>query len=102
MSDLKKDIEEIEFYLNDKSSLGCFTRCDEPEYEVLKSACEIAGKELSRYEYITARLKAICKYRELQLSAFIHGKRIPVETNAKIEELIADFFTKLNSGSLFK
>lgn len=102
MSDLKKDIEEIEAFLCNQSSLGCFTRYDEPEYEVLKSACEIAGRELSRYQYIVARLRAICQYRELQLTAFIHGKRLSVETNAKIEEMIADFFTKLQSGSLFK
>lgn len=102
MSDLKKDIEQIEAYLADKSCLGNFARYDEPEYEVLRSACEIAGRELECYEYIVARLKAISQYRELQLAAFIQGKRIPVETNAKIEEMIADFFIKLKSGSLFK
>lgn len=102
MSDLKKDIEEIETYLNDKSAYGCFARYDEPEYEVLRSACEIAGKELAQYELIVSRLKAICKYRELQLQSFVKGVRIPVETNDKIEEMIADFFIKLKSGSLFK
>lgn len=102
MSDLKKDIEEIEAFLSDKSHLGCFARYDEPEYKVLKSACEIAGRELARYEYIVARLRAVCQYRELQLKAFIQGKRLPVETTSLIEANIADFFIKFKDGSLFK
>ena len=100
MSDLKSEVKQIEEYLNDNVPFTYYKRYDEPEFQVLKTGAEMAGRMLARYELVVARLKAISQYRELQVQAFMRGIRIPDESAKKIEELIADFITKLKKGDL--
>lgn len=102
MSDLQTEVKQLEEFLSQKSSFGNFSRYDLPEYEMLRAGAEQAGLMLARYEYIVARLKAICAYRELQVKSFVQGVRIPEASTESIEAAIADFLTDLHKGVYFK
>lgn len=99
MSDLKKEVKEIEELMNKPAPGKMYARKDEPLYQVLRCAVEQSGHELANYQYVTLQKQAIHEFNVMKLNMFMNG--INVENNSKleaIEERIAIFEEKLKKG----
>lgn len=98
MSDLKKDLAEIEAFMNTPSPLGMFKRKDEPYYDVLKAEVENTGRILAKAEYVANMRKIEHFVATAKLNAFINGEELPKEKFDEIEANIANFITELKEG----
>ena len=98
MSDLKKDIAEIEAFFNTPSPLGAFKRKDEPYYKVLKSDVEYTGRVLAKAEYVANMRKIEHFVATAKLNAFVNGEELPRDKFDEIEANIANFITELKKG----
>lgn len=98
MSDLKKDLEQIEAYLAQPSPLGKFARQEEPTYKVLRSEVEFTGKILAKAEHVVAMRKIAHMLATAELQAFINGEELPKKKVEAIKESINVFITELKEG----
>lgn len=98
MSDLKKDLEEINKYLNHESNLGKFKNIEAPKYNLLLSEVNYTGKILAIAEYIYAQRKAQHDWAQLKLQCFIDGVEMSKKEVTSIDEKIAKFEEDLKQG----
>lgn len=98
MSDLKKDLEQIEAYLAQPSPLGKFARQDEPKYQVLKNEVENTGRILAKAEHVCAMRKIAHMLATAQLQAFINGEELPKKKVEAIQESLNVFTTEFFEG----
>lgn len=98
MSDIKKDLEQIEAFLKQKSPLGAFARQEEPEYHVLKAEVENTGRILAKAEYVKNMREIQHHIASLKLQAFVSGEQLPKNKIEAIEADIANFITELKEG----
>lgn len=98
MTDMKKDLAEIEAFLNSPSPLGNFKRKDMPEYDVLRAELENAGRILSKAEYVFNMRRVQYWLAEYRLKCFVSGETVSKKKVDEIEEKIKVFITELQNG----
>lgn len=98
MSDLKKDLEEIEAFLLQPSPLGRFAREKTPEYLVLKAVVENTGRILARAQYVCNMRQVEHALATAKLKAFVNGEELDKDTVDNIECNIANFITEMKKG----
>ena len=98
MSDIKKDLEQIETYLNSQSPCGMFARREEPLYKILLNEVEHSGKLCAMAEFVALQRKAQHEFATLKLRSFVEGVSLPQDKLEAIEEKIAMFVENLKKG----
>lgn len=98
MSDMKKDLEQIESFLSSQSPHGMFERREEPMYKVLLSDVEYTGKMCAMAEFVAMQRKAQHEFATLKLRSFVEGVELPKDKLEAIEEKIAVFVENLKKG----
>lgn len=98
MSDIKKDIQEIEDFLKSPSPLGKFERMKAPEYELLKVEVENSGRILQKAQYVASMRAVEHKLACAKFDAFVQGVELPKKKIEAIEADIQVFISELKDG----
>lgn len=98
MSDMKKDLEQIESFLSSKSPHGMFERREEPMYKFLLNEVEYTGRLCAMAEFVALQRKAQHEFSTLKLRSFVEGVELPSDKLEAIEEKIAIFVENLKKG----
>lgn len=101
MSDIKKDLAEINDTLNSESPLGRFSRMKEPEFETLSCMWKMAQERLARYQYVCMQISAQAEFYKAQMNAMASGTKLDKSMVESIEEKIAVFEEQLKKGVYF-
>ncbi len=98
MSDIKKDLIEIEGILSSVSDYGAFEKRKDPEFLAEKCLYKQAQERLSRLQYACMQQNAVCQFLMAKMVAMVKNKPIDKTQLEAVEEQIAVFEENLKKG----
>lgn len=99
MSDIRKDMIEIDAILNAVSDYGDFAKCKEPEYLTEKCLYEQACQRLAVQQLVCKNCEAVAQFHFAKMISMVKNKPLDKDEIERIQEQIAVFEENLRKGN---